>query len=60
VRVALDHTAARLRNEVHGSVQGERRQAPSAVALLDLDAGDAVVGQSLGGGEILLAVMDAG
>src|SRR5918993_2301755 len=61
VRVALDHAAARLRDQVYGSAQGDRRQALAAVDLLDLDAGDPVVGQALRGGEVLLlAVVDAG
>ena len=58
MRVALDQAAAGLRDQLDGSAQGERRQALSAKAALDQDAGDPVVGQSLGGGDVLLAVMD--
>ena len=60
MRVALDQAAAGLRDQLHGSAQGDRRQAPTAKAALDQDAGDPVVGQSLGSGHVLLAVMDAG
>ena len=60
MRVALDHAATGPRDQLDGSAQGDRRQAVTAQAALDLDAGDPVVGQSLGGGHVLLAVMDAG
>jgi hypothetical protein len=57
VRVALDQAAARLRYQVHGSAQGHRRHALAAADLLYLDAGDPVVGQLLGSGEVLLTVV---
>jgi hypothetical protein len=60
VRVALDQATASLRDQLDGSAQGHRRQALTAKAALDQDAGDPVVGQSLGSGEVLLAVMDVG
>src|SRR5262245_50802059 len=60
VRVALDQATAGLRDQLDGSVQGGRGQALTAKAALDQDAGDAVVGQPLGSGEVLLAVLDAG
>jgi hypothetical protein len=60
VWVALDQTATGIRDQLDGSAQGDRRQAPTAEAALDQDAGDPVVGQSLGSGEVLLAVMDVG
>src|SRR6476469_7996623 len=60
VRVALDQAAAGLRDQLDGSAQGDRRQAPAAKAALHQDAGDPVVGQLLGTGEVLLAVLDVG
>src|SRR6266508_1864164 len=60
VRVALDQAAAGLRDQLDGSAQGDRRQALTAKAALDQDAGDPVVGQSLGSGDVLLAVLDVG
>ena len=60
MRVALDQAAAGPRDQPDGSAQGDRRQALSATAALDQDAGDPVVGQSLGSGEVLLAVLDVG
>src|SRR5512144_2708684 len=60
VRVALDQAAAGLPDQLDGSAEGDRRQALIANAALDQDAGDPVVGQSLGSGDVLLAVMDAG
>src|SRR6476469_2668011 len=60
VRVALDQAAPGPRDQVDGSAQRDRRQSLTAKAALDQDAGDPVVGQSLGRGDVLLAVMDAG
>src|SRR3954453_10248830 len=58
VRVALDQAAAGLCDQLDGSAQGDRRQAVTAKAALDQDAGDPVVGQSLRSGQVLLAVVD--
>jgi hypothetical protein len=52
-------SVAGLRDQLAGSAQGDRRQALTAKAALDQDAGDPVVGQSFGSGEVLLAVLDA-
>jgi hypothetical protein len=60
VRVALDQATTSLRDQLDGSAQGNRRQALTAKAALDQDAGDPVVGRPLGSGEVLLAVMDVG
>lgn len=60
MRVALDQAAAGLRDQLDGSPQGDRREALLAEAALDQDAGNPVVGQSLGSGDVFLAVMDAG
>src|SRR3954451_5639874 len=57
VRVALDQAAAGPRDQLDAA-QGDRRQAVAAKAPLDQDAGDPVVGQSLGSGDVLLAVLD--
>ena len=59
-RVALDQGVTGLRDQLDGSAQGNRRQALTAKAALDQDAGDPVVGQSLGSSDVLLAVMDVG
>src|SRR3954447_8299640 len=59
VRVALDQAAAAPRNQLDGSVQGDGREALTPKAALDQDAGDSIVGQSLGSGQVLLTVMNA-
>ena len=44
MRVALDQPTASLRDQLDGSAQGNRRQALTAKAALDQDAGDPAVG----------------
>src|SRR6266540_7466107 len=59
LRIALHHAAARLRDQVEGTAKRDTCDAFPSIVPVDEDAGDAIVGQLLRAGRlVILPVVD--